>query len=33
MLNLRPISYELKFGMYPKQNKLVGEIDKLIWLI
>jgi hypothetical protein len=29
MPNLRPISYELRFGMYSKPNKLVG-IVKLV---
>jgi hypothetical protein len=33
MFNLRPTSYEHKFGMYFMQNKLVSEIMKLIWLI
>jgi hypothetical protein len=33
MPNLGPTSYELKFGIYPRQNKLVGQITKLVWLI
>jgi len=27
MPNLEPTNYELKFGMYAKQNKLVGQIN------
>jgi hypothetical protein len=33
MPNLKPISYELKFGMYPKQNKLVSLKTRLVSLI
>jgi hypothetical protein len=33
MINLGPTNYEIKFGMYPMQNKLVGSINKLAWLI
>jgi len=27
MPNLGPTNYELKFGMYPKQNKLIDQIN------
>jgi len=33
MPNLKPISDELRFGMYPKQNKLVNLKTRLVWLI
>jgi hypothetical protein len=31
--NLGPTSYELRFGMYFKQNKFVSEVTRLVWLI
>jgi len=33
MFNIGPINYEFRYGMYPMQNKLVGWITKLVWLI
>jgi hypothetical protein len=33
MSNIGLTSYELKFGMYFKQNKFVSQVTKFVWLI